>query len=87
MGLLSHLLWEWRPDAACPEHLWKSDGHSMPSYDERLGSGVVRPLCRRVASSEAEMTYPLEGRFATLEQGGEELHARGWVRYPRARRR
>ena len=20
MGLLSQLLWEWRPDAACPEH-------------------------------------------------------------------
>ena len=61
MGLLSQLLWEWRSDAACPEHLWKSDGHSMPSYGERLGSGAVRPLCRRVASSEAEMSYLLEG--------------------------
>ena len=77
MGLLSQLLWEWRSDATCPEHLWKSDGHSMPSYGERLGSGAVRPLCRRVASSEAEMSYPLEGRFATLERGGDELPARG----------
>ena len=77
MGFRSLLLWGWRSDAACPEHLWKSDGHSMPSYDERLGSGAVRPLCRRVASSEAEMSYPLEGRFATLERGGDELPARG----------
>ena len=87
MGLLSQLLWEWRSDAACPEHLWKSDGHSMPLYGERLGGGAIRPLCRGMASSEAEMTYSLEGRFATLERGGEELPARGWVRYPRARRR
>ena len=71
MGFRSLLLWGWRTDAACPEHLWKSDGHSMPSYGERLGSGAVRPLCRRVASSEAEMSYPLEGRFATLERGGD----------------
>ena len=42
----------------------------MPSHGERLGSGAVRPLCRRVASSEAEMIYLLEGRFATLERGG-----------------
>ena len=43
----------------------------MPPYGERLGGGAVRPLCRGVASSEAEMTYPLEGRFATLERGGD----------------
>ena len=54
MGLLSLLL-------------WKSGGHSMPPYGERLAGGAVRPLCRWVASSEAEMTYLLEGRFATLE--------------------
>ena len=70
MGLLSQLLWEWRPNAACPGHLWKSDGDSMPPYGERLGSGAVRSLCRGVASSEAEMTYPLERGFATLVRGG-----------------
>ena len=59
----------------------------MPLYGERLGGGAVRPLCRGVASSEAEMSsplegsslpsseaemrYPLEGRFATLERGGD----------------
>src|SRR6185436_17528156 len=43
----------------------------MPSYGERLGSGAVCPLCRGVASSEAEMSHPLEGRFATLERGGD----------------
>jgi len=48
----------------------------MPPYGKRLGSGAVRPLCRGVASSEAEMTYPLEGRFATLEQGGDVLRGR-----------
>ena len=52
-------------------------------YDGWLGGRAVRPLRRGVASSEvemsyplegsslpsseAEMTYPLEGRFATLE--------------------
>ena len=49
----------------------------MPSYDERLGGGAVRPLCRGVASSEAEMSYSLEGRFATLERGGDMLCGRG----------
>ena len=49
----------------------------MPSYGERLGGGAVRPLCRGVASSEAEMSYSLEGRFATLERGGDVLRGRG----------
>ena len=49
----------------------------MPSYGERLGGGAVRPLCRGVASSEAEMSYSLEGRFATLERGGDMLRGRG----------
>ena len=49
----------------------------MPSYGEWLGSGAVRPLCRGVASSEVEMTYPLEGRFATLERGGNAGRSRG----------
>ena len=71
MGFRSLLLWGWRTDAACPEHCGRSDGQSMPSYGERLGGGAVRPLCRGVASSEAEMTYLLEGRFATLERGGD----------------
>ena len=33
----------------------------MPSYGEQLGGEVVCPLCRVVASSEAKMSYPLEG--------------------------
>ena len=49
----------------------------MPSYIERLGGGAVRPLCRGVASSKAEMSYSLEGRFATLERDGDELRGRG----------
>ena len=43
----------------------------MPSYGERLGGGAVRPRCRGVASSKAKMSYSLEGRFATLERGGD----------------
>ena len=49
----------------------------MPSYGEQLGGGAVRPLCRGVASSEAEMSYSLEGRFATLERGEDMLRGRG----------
>ena len=33
----------------------------MPPYGERLGGGAVCPLRRGMASSEAEMSYPLEG--------------------------
>ena len=40
---------------------WQSGWLSMPSYGERLGGGAVCPLCRGVASSEAKMSYPLEG--------------------------
>ena len=61
MGFLSQLLWGWRPDAACPEHCGRSDGHSMPPYGERLGGGAVRPLCRGAASSESEMRCAVEG--------------------------
>ena len=43
---------------------------SMPSYGERLGGGAVCPLCRGVASSEAEVSHLLEGRSATLKRGG-----------------
>ena len=43
----------------------------MPSYGEWLGGGAVCPLCRGVASSEAEMAYPLEGSESTLERGGD----------------
>ena len=49
----------------------------MPSYGERLGGGAVCPLCRGVASSEAQMSYSLEGGFATLERGGDMLRGRG----------
>ena len=59
----------------------------MPSYGGRLGGGAVCPLCREMASSEAEIGtrsrvdplpsseaeigHPLEGRSATLERGGD----------------
>ena len=49
----------------------------MPSYGERLDGGAICPLCRGVASSEAEMSYSLESRFATLERGGDVLRGRG----------
>ena len=49
----------------------------MPSYGGQLGGGAVCPLCRETASSEAEMSHPLEGRFATLERGGGVLRDRG----------
>ena len=86
MGLLSQLLWEWRPDAACPEHCGRSDGHSMPLYGERLGGGAVRPLCRGVASSEAEMSSPLEG--TSLPSSEAEMHCaiEGPEGSPQARR-
>ena len=38
---------------------------------------AVCPLRRGVASSEAEMSYSLEGRFATLERGGDAGRSRG----------
>ena len=65
----------------------------MPPYDGRLSGRAVCPLRRGVASSEAEMSYlleggslpsseaemicPLEGRFATLERGGDAGRSRG----------
>ena len=64
MGPRSHPLWEWRPDAVRPG---RRGWPLMTPYDEWLGGGTVCPLCRGVASSEAEMVYLLEGRSATLE--------------------
>ena len=65
----------------------------MPPYDGLLGGRAVCPLRRGVASSEAEMSYlleggslpsseaemscTLEGRFATLERGRDAGHSRG----------
>ena len=46
-------------------------------YGERLSGGAVCPLCRGVASSEAEVSRMLEGRFATLERGGDAGRSRG----------
>ena len=43
----------------------------MPSYDGRVSRRAVCPLCREMASSEAEMSNSLEGRFATLERCGD----------------
>ena len=40
----------------------------MPSYDGRVSGRAVCPLCREMASSEAEMSYSPEGRFATLDE-------------------
>ena len=41
----------------------------MPPYGGRVSGKAVCPLHRGVASSEAEMICPLEGRFATIERG------------------
>ena len=65
----------------------------MPPYGGRSSGKAVCPLCRGEASSEAEMSYlleggslpssetemscPLEGRFATLERGGDAGRSRG----------
>jgi len=65
----------------------------MPPYNGRLSGRVACPLRRGVASSEAEMSYlleggsppsseaemlcPFEGRFATLERGGDAGRSRG----------
>ena len=65
----------------------------MPPYSGQLSGGAVCPLRQGVASSEAEMSFlleggslpsseaevscPLEGRFATLERGGDARHSRG----------
>ena len=49
----------------------------MPSYDGWVSGRAVCPLCREMASSEAEISYSLEGRLATLERGGDVLRCRG----------
>ena len=65
----------------------------MPPYDGRLSGRAVCPLRRGVASSEAEMSYLLEGgplpwseaemscqfegRFATLDRDGDAGRSRG----------
>ena len=75
----------------------------MPPYDGRVSGRAVCPLRRGVASSEAEMSYlleggsqpsseaemicPLEGRFATLERDGDAGCSRGPDGSPQARRR
>ena len=42
----------------------------MPPYGGRVSGKAVCPFRRGVASSEAEMILPSEGRLATLERGG-----------------
>ena len=65
----------------------------MPPYDGRVSDRDFCLLCRGVASSEAEMSYlleggsmpsseaemlcPLEGRFVTLERDGDAGRSRG----------
>ena len=69
----------------------------MPPYDGWFSGRAVCPLRRGVASSEAEISYlleggslpsseaemvcPLEGRFATLERGGDAGRSRGGSRW------
>ena len=56
---------------------WRSGWPLMPSYDGRVSGRAVCPLCREMASSEAEMSYSLEGRCATLERVGDAGRSRG----------
>ena len=49
----------------------------MPPHGERLDGGAICLLRRGVASSEAEMSYSLEGRYATFERGGDVGRSRG----------
>ena len=49
----------------------------MPPYGERVSRRAICPFRRRVASSEAEIFYFLEGRLATLERGGDAGRGRG----------
>ena len=49
----------------------------MPPYIGRVRGRAVCPSCRGVASSEAESICSLEGRLATLEQGGDVGRGRG----------
>src|SRR6185369_6379105 len=87
MGLLSQLLWEWRPDAACPEHCGRVLGIQCLRTASGWTTGLFVPCaegwprarrrlvtCSRVdplPSSEAEIVHLLEGRSATLERGGD----------------
>ena len=49
----------------------------MPPYDGRVSGKDVCPLRRGVASSETEMSCPLEGKSSTLKRGGDAGHSRG----------
>ena len=49
----------------------------MPPYNGRVSRRVNSSFFRGVASSEAELVLSPEGRFATLEQGGEVVCCRG----------
>ena len=53
---------------------WLAFNASVRRVGERQGR---LSLTLRVASSEAEMICPLEGRFATLERGGDAGRSRG----------
>ena len=74
-----------------PDHIHCGNGGPTPpvlgAVAERLAfNAFVRragerhgrlSLCREMASSGAEMSYSLEGRFATLERGGDAGRSRG----------
>jgi hypothetical protein len=54
-----------------------SGWHLMSSYVGWVSRWVTSSVCRGVVSSEAEWVRSPEGRFATLEQGGEVVCCRG----------
>ena len=96
-GLSSDWSWRIRPwsqplcgvEALCHliRELWRSGWHLMPPYGGRVSGRAACPFRRGVASSEAEMICPSDGRLATLERGGDDPPPRGWACYPRARGR
>ena len=100
MGPQSHLLWEWRLDAARPlsrggvagfECLRTASGWAAEPF---VLCAEGRPRARRemrhrsrvdpLPSSEAEVRCVIEGSSSEAEN---KLPARGYIRYPRARRR
>ena len=86
MGLLSQLLWEWRPHAARPEHCGRVMGIKCLRTASGWAAGpfipcaegwprarrrcVARSRVPRGALERGGVCHPLEGRSATLERGG-----------------
>ena len=53
VGMAARRCLSWEP--------WRSGWLLMPSYDGRVSGRAICPLCREVASSEAEMQGAVEG--------------------------